>query len=82
MDEKRAAPRLRHLKAARIVFNGRSSTMSCILRDASASGARLECGEPYLLPREFDIVMRGEDVGRRARRVWIDGPEMGVRFTS
>ena len=82
MDEKRALPRLRHLKVANIVFNGGTAMMSCRVRDGSAAGARLECGEAYLVPRDFEVFIRGEIAPRRARRVWIRGPEMGIEFTT
>jgi hypothetical protein len=81
MVEKRATPRLRHLKVANVVFNGGMTMLSCRVRDATADGARLECGEAYLVPRDFQLVIRGEIAPRSAHRVWVKGAEMGIRFT-
>ena len=80
MTEQRSNPRHRRLKEGRIVFNDRKSLMSCIVRDANEQGARIKCGEPYLVPMEFEVHIRGEGPSRQARRVWVKGTEMGVKF--
>jgi hypothetical protein len=80
MTEQRTNPRQRRLKEGRIVFNDKKSLMSCIVRDANAQGARVKIGEPYLVPLEFDLVIRGEGPARAAERVWIKDTEMGVKF--
>ena len=81
MTENRGSPRQRRLKEGRLVFNGRKSTASCLVRDESGGGARVRCGEPYLLPAEFELLIRGEAAPKAARRVWIRGAEMGIWFT-
>jgi len=80
MDEKRSTPRMRRLKEGRIVFNGKKSLMSVKVRDVGPKGARLICGEPYLAPLQFEVLVNGEAQSRRAERVWIKGNEMGVRY--
>jgi hypothetical protein len=80
MDEKRTAPRMRRLKEARIIFNGRKSVISCLVRDATETGARVAVGEPYLVPQDFEFAMHGQPV-RRARRIWVRQKEMGLSFT-
>lgn len=42
---------MRRLKEGRLVFNGKKSLMSCMIRDANDSGTRLKIGEPYLVDR-------------------------------
>ncbi len=79
MDDKRKTPRVRQLKEGRIYFNGKKSIMSCIVRDANATGARVTVGEPYLLPTEFEFVMDGSPA-RPARKVWVKQNEMGIEF--
>ena len=80
MTELRQIPRQRRLKEGRLVFNGKKSLMSCLIRDASENGARVKCGEPYLVPAEFELMIRGEGPARPARRVWTRDNEMGVSF--
>ena len=80
MDNKREATRMRRLKEGRVVFNGKKSVMSCIVRDASNCGARITINEPYLVPHEFEFVMQGAET-RPARKIWIRANEMGLQFT-
>lgn len=79
MDERRGQPRMRRLKEARIVFNGNKSVLSCVVRDATAEGARVTVGEPYLIPFEFDFVV-GSGPARHARKVWVRQNQMGLKF--
>ncbi|MCL4855082.1 MAG: hypothetical protein KJZ78_27285 [Bryobacteraceae bacterium] len=81
MDNKREDTRQRRLKEGRIIFNGRKSVMSCIVRDASNSGARITVGEPYLVPHEFEFAIQPGEY-RSARKIWIRQNEMGLQFTS
>ena len=79
MDDKRRAPRMRRLKDGCIYFNGRKSMMNCVVRDVSETGARVTVGEPYLIPTEFELVIKGSPA-RAARKVWIKQSEMGIEF--
>lgn len=81
MNDNRQTARMRRLKEGRVVFNGKRSVMSCIVRDASKFGARVTIGEPYLVPHEFEFVVTGEEP-RAARKVWIRNNEMGLEFTA
>jgi hypothetical protein len=79
MSEHRRAIRLRRLKDARLVFNGRRSVLNCTVRNASAEGAKLLMAEPHLVPVEFELTISGSDP-RPARKVWLKEGEMGVKF--
>lgn len=81
MDDKRDETRMRRLKEGRIVFNNKKSVMSCIVRDASNTGARVTVGEPYLVPHEFELLVQGGEP-RHARKIWIRQNEMGLQFTA
>lgn len=81
MEENRKDQRQKRLKEGRLVFNNKKSVMSCIVRDASKFGARVQIGEPYLVPYEFDFIVGGEPP-KPARKVWIRQNEMGLQFTS
>ena len=78
MDERRASIRLRHLKRARVIFNGRNSTMTCLIRNLSAGGARLSLDQPFALSPEFELEFDG--TVRPARRVWLAKGECGIAF--
>jgi hypothetical protein len=80
MDDRRTNLRMRRLKEGRLVFNGKKSLMSCMVRDATASGARLLIGEPYLVPPLFHVSIAGEAQDRPAERIWMRENEMGIRF--
>ena len=79
LEEHRQATRTKRLKEGRVVFNGKRSVMSCIVRDASKFGARVTIGEPYLVPFEFQFMAAGEEP-RTARKVWVRQNEMGLQF--
>jgi hypothetical protein len=76
----RACIRQRRLKEARIVFNGRKSVLSCLVRDVSDSGFRIKIGEPFRVPDIFELSMPGR-AARPARKVWIGTDELGAAFT-
>ena len=79
MSEHRQAIRMRRLKDARLIFNGRKSVMNCTVRNASEHGAKLLMAEPYQVPVEFELTIAGTDT-RLARKVWFKENEMGVKF--
>src|SRR5947209_15232467 len=55
--EQRRAPRRRVLKAGTIEF-GRSA-LSCVVRDRSDTGAKLDVPSPIGIPDQFDLVTDG-----------------------
>jgi hypothetical protein len=67
------------IKGATIVFNDRKSTLSCRVRDLSASGARLDFSTQQLLPHEFELHIAGSPA-RRCGLCWARGTLVGVRF--
>ncbi len=79
MDDKRRAQRMRRLKDGCIYFNGKKSMMNCVVRDVSETGARVTVGEPYLIPTEFELAIKGSPA-RPARKVWVKQNEMGIEF--
>ena len=78
MEEQRSSDRRRTYLGGRIAFNGRSSTMDCLIRNLSNNGALLEFSEPVIPHHEVDlcILSRGESL--RARVVWCNGLRVGV----
>lgn len=80
MSENRAAPRLRSLKAARIILPGGYSTFDCTVRNLSATGAKLIMETTIAVPERF--ILRFEDGSERACEVaWRKTGELGVAFS-
>lgn len=78
VEEKRAEPRRRVLKGARIVVAGQS-TFDCTVRNLSSIGALLKVSSVVGIPDHFDLVL---DDGQRfscavSRRT---ATELGVSF--
>jgi hypothetical protein len=77
MEERRGALRYKVHKRARI---GCSNGSPCIVRELSATGARLAVAGAISLPGRFDLVMLDEGMIRPVRIVWRGDHEIGVVF--
>src|SRR5262245_52666962 len=58
---------------------------SCVLLDASTTGAKLEVegSADVLRAREFFLLLSSTGLAfRRCELVWVDGTQVGVKFTS
>jgi len=84
-DESRGDARQRTLKTGRIVINKGSSTFDVIIRDMSATGARLLLKDPWNLPDVFDLLVLNPGSGDWTRQPcekrWQKGALVGARFT-
>jgi hypothetical protein len=81
--EKRRASRARCLRAARCVFNNGCSDYSALVRNVSATGAKLTGEDLFRLPEEFELQVAnaaGVATARRVRRVWSRPDSIGVEF--
>lgn len=68
------------LKGAYIVFNEGRSTISCVVKHLSESGAKLEVRSATGIPTAFRLVLNDQT----AHACWIvrrSGREIGVAFT-
>src|SRR3954463_1596863 len=79
-SDQRVAPPLKALIPARIVFNNGQSTLDCLIRNLSDTGAKLIVSAAIALPECFDLIVPQKSVTRRVRIVWRRGEAMGVRF--
>ena len=77
MFEKRKAPRYKVQKSARI---GDASGTSCVVKEMSATGARLSLSASTSLPDHFDLVMLG--LTYPVQVVWRGYGSMDVTFRS
>jgi PilZ domain len=78
MEDTRNTPRHRVLKAATIAFSG--TTVECLVRNLSATGAALEINGPLWFPDSFKLVTTSDGGSRQCRVVWRDGRRVGVTF--
>jgi hypothetical protein len=78
MIEKRAAPRQRVLKRGMIACDG--SSVDCLVRNLSATGARVDVESPVALPASFLLVIEADQFLRRGRKVWFKERHLGIAF--
>ena len=79
-SDQRIAPRLKALLAAKISFNNGQSTLDCLIRNLSDTGAKLIVSAAIALPDGFDLLIPQKSLTRRVRIAWRRGEAMGVRF--
>lgn len=77
MPEARRAPRHAAKQRGSAVVSGRAE-IPCVIRDLSATGARLSFSNPTILPRTFRLEFDGQD--QRVTVVWQRGLMAGVKF--
>jgi hypothetical protein len=78
-SERRAAPRKRTLKGGRIAFNAGQSTIECVIRNLSETGAKLHVSSVIGIPPTFELLL-SDNSRRKCRVVWRSLQEMGVTF--
>jgi hypothetical protein len=81
--ERRQEQRMRCLKSGRVVLANHNSTLNCRVRSQSPRGARLECEQSNLIPREFTLLRGAADGSTRADHcevMWRSGAATGIRF--
>lgn len=78
--EQRRQPRLRVLLKGRIHFNNGASSIDCLVRDMSSTGARLLLSETATLPEKFDLFIPQKDRTYRAQLRWRREDGIGVTF--
>jgi hypothetical protein len=76
--EKRAKPRRRVAKAAKITFG--DFVRDCALRDVSATGARITVTAAHEVPDEFHLIFSADRMMRKVLVIWRRGQEIGVEF--
>jgi PilZ domain len=79
LENSRAALRQRVLKTGTIEFSG--STIDCVVRNISETGAALEVATPVGIPAEFNLMISGNIAKRPCRVVWVKDKRIGVAFS-
>ena len=80
MDNRRAGFRQKSFLQGRIFYNQRRSSIDCLIRDISDTGAKLKFSESIAVPDVMEVYIPHKDEFRRARIQWRSGDEMGVAF--
>ena len=80
MTERRANPRMRALKGAKIFLPGHRSTVECQVRNVSPAGAKLTLVSTVSVPDRFDLKLDQSDDLQPCQVAWRSLTEMGVRF--
>jgi hypothetical protein len=78
--EARMAPRRRMLKSGKIAYSDRHVTIECMVRDMSATGARLKVDGSVSAPDTFELLIPLDGLEANCEVVWRAGIELGIRF--
>lgn len=78
--DQRVAQRRRILKAGTVAYNARHVTLSCTVRDISATGARVRVDGSVSAPDSFELLIEADGLEASCEVVWRHGNEVGVRF--
>ncbi len=76
----RRATRRRTLKQATIAYGGRHLTIECVVRDLSATGARLVVEHAASVPDTFELLIELDGLEAQCEVIWRNRTTVGVRF--
>ena len=79
-SEQRQDIRKRTFLKGRILFNKGASSMDCLIRDLSETGARLELSETSTLPEVFELYIPQKDATFRSSLRWRRDGAVGIAF--
>jgi hypothetical protein len=79
-DNRRIATRQKSFLQGRVYFNNRRSSIDCLVRDISATGARLKFAGQVTMPELIELYIPNKDESFRAQVQWNRGDEIGVAF--
>jgi hypothetical protein len=80
MHDRRQSFRNRVYYGGELAFNGRHSTLTCIVRDFSTRGARIEIEGSAVVPDQFDFTVERKGLSCPARIVWRNQAQAGLVF--
>jgi len=76
----RIGPRRRSLKGGKVVFNQRSSVISCSIVNLSETGACLEAASTIGIPNLFELKFEPGGEWRICQVAWRNQRRVGVTF--
>jgi hypothetical protein len=80
MSERRIEARKKSFLKGTVYFNNRRSSLDCLIRDFSDTGARLEFAAVPSLPEIVELHIPTRDETLRAHVRWVRENEVGVSF--
>lgn len=80
MRDRRSSTRQKSFLQGRIYYNNRRSSVDCLVRDISDTGAKLVFSSALTIPDVVEIYFSNKEEVRRARVQWRRGDEVGVDF--
>lgn len=80
MSERRSGSRQKSFLQGRIFFNNRRTSVDCLIRDFSESGAKLKFHSMISIPDVVELFIPVKEETRRAKIVWRNADEVGVSF--
>jgi PilZ domain-containing protein len=79
VQERRKVTRSRVLKGAKIII-GSASTIDCVVRNVTNSGARIQIANTVDLPETLDLTLDAGFTIRPCRVAWRSVTESGLQF--
>src|SRR3954467_8687710 len=80
MRERRTSTRQKSFLQGRIFYNNRRASVDCLVRDVSATGAKLVFSSVVAIPDVVELWLSNKEEARRVRVQWRRGDEIGVTF--
>ena len=80
MRDRRQLFRNRVYYGGELAFNGRSSTLACIVRNFSTRGAKIEIEGSAVFPDKLDFTVERKGLSCLVRLVWRNQTEAGFVF--
>ncbi len=80
MRDRRSSTRQKSFLQGRIYYNNRRSSVDCLVRDISDTGAKLVFSSAVTIPDVVEIYLSNKEEVRRARVQWRRGDEVGIDF--
>ena len=80
MHDRRQLFRNRVYYGGELAFNGRQSTLTCIVRNFSTRGAKIDIEGCAVVPDQFDFSVERKGLSCLARLVWRSQTEAGLVF--
>ena len=82
MSEQRKVTRSRTVFRGSIIFNNGNSSVNCLVRNFSETGAKIIVGELIAFPQQFELHIPQKGRTYLALIKWRNGEETGVEFVN
>src|ERR1700761_7587824 len=82
MSDRRRQYRNKVYYSGLIAFNDRKSTVTCVVRNFTLSGAMVEFENPAIVPDWVNFEISRKGLSHLARLVWCDRTRAGLAFST